>query len=309
MFCPAKDASAPGKLAAWPRALSEQRLPLPQVCITSASAAAHSLAWVCRSPEHEYNLHSLPLPCSSQPAALSKAHLYTCTYPATSLCPTATPAHPRGSLSERGEWGSPMKSLTSQPNVLVPLHHPAQVFTVLCLVRCLIGLPAKARYDPCGVQLHTEAGGVRVAHLKPLFPWLLQLRAGPLPLLSCLALEQCFTCFTVPSVGQPGRGLPRGPESQAGLVAEPSCLTGFSWQQSLLSEALRDEAASGVTGAAPNLLSLTVWSSAALVHCPCRSSVQQHHSGLRVHPPGRQQQPQLNSQVLCGAFTCRQRKL
>lgn len=260
---------------------------LRSVSITSASAAAHSLAWVCRSPELEHNLPSLPLPCSSQPAALSKMHLHTCIYPATSLCPTATLAYPRGSLSERGEWGSPMKSSTSQPSVLVPLHQPAQVFTVLCLVRCLIGLPAKARYDSCGVQLYTKAGGVRVPHLKPLFPWLLQLRAGPLPLLSCLALEQYFTCFTVPSARQPGRGLPRGPESpesQAGLVAEQSCLTGLSWQQFLLSEALRDEAASGVTGAAPNLLSLTVWSAVALVHGPCRSWVQQHHSGLRVHP-------------------------
>lgn len=76
----------------------------------------------------------------------------------------------------------------------------------------------------------------------------------------------------------------RGPESQAGLAAEQPCLTGLSWQQSMLSEAPRDEAGSGVTGAAPNLLSLTVWSAAALVHASCRSWVQQHHSGLGVHP-------------------------
>lgn len=212
-------------------------------------------------------------------------HLHTCTYPATTLCPTAKPAHPRGSLSERGEWGSPMKSSASQPSVLMPLHHPAQVFTVLCLVRCLIWLQAKARYDPCGVQLHTEAVGVRVAHLKPLFPWLLQLRAGPLPLLSFLALQQrashASRCHQQDSLAVASR---RVPESQAGLAAEQPCLTGLSWQQSVLSEALRDEAGSGVTGAASNLLCLTVWSAAALVGASCRSWVQQHHSGLGVHP-------------------------
>lgn len=52
----------------------------------------------------------------------------------------------------------------------------------------------------------------------------------------------------------------------------------------MLLEALRDEAGSGVTGAAPNVLSLTAWSVAALVRAPCRSWVQQHHSGLGVHP-------------------------
>lgn len=63
------------------------------------------------------------------------------------------------------------------------------------------------------------------------FPWMLQLRAGCLPLLSCLTLEQPFTCFPMPSAGQPDHGLQEGPESQA--VWQP-CLTGLCWQQPVL---------------------------------------------------------------------------
>lgn len=97
--------------------------------------------------------------------------------------------------------------------------------------------PSKSKVQPPrGVQLHTprwrgSQNCSPLAHLKPPFPWMLQLRAGRLPLLSCLTLEQPFTCFPMPSAGQPDHGLQEGPESQA--VWQP-CLTGLCWQQPVL---------------------------------------------------------------------------
>lgn len=117
------------------------------------------------------------------------------------------------------------------------------------------------------------------------FPWLLQWRAGPLPLFSCLTLEQCLTCSTVPSAGQPGHGLHEG--SQA---------SGWSGSLDLLASAGNSLCSQGwgslgCRWGCSSLLVLTAWPQGLLLAgSGSGSSTQGLGSILRPT-----QQPQLNS--------------
>ena len=133
-------------------------------------------------------------------------------------------------------------------------------------------------------------------------------RARPLPRPSCLAPGPLLTCFTRPSAGQPGHGLQEGSPSHrrnpAGRrVALPHwpCLLrsrapawGWGWLGVL---PCGSQPAFSLGGRLlPQCHALQVRGSG--------STAQGSRSIL-----GCGQQPHLNSQLLCGAFTCCRRKL
>lgn len=120
-----------------------------------------------------------------------------------------------------------------------------------------------------------------------------------------LTLEQRLTCFTMPSAGQPGHGLQEG-----------SRVSGWSGSPALLASAGNSLSSQRFLGMGLARMSLGLLLTALphsvtgnrLSACSLQVLGPAPHSGLRSFPRPTQQ-PQLNSQVLCGAFTCRQRKL
>lgn len=200
-----------------------------------------------------------------------------------------------------------MRSSKPQPTVPHPRAHPLPKCTGPALADALLG---SREPPPLGSSSPLTDRGVRVLEpwmwdqLLPLAPVPQCFRAGPLPLLSCSAPRATpHRLHPGCQQGSPSMACRRGPRV-ASLASACSALPP--------QRALAADGAGAARGSCQGC-SQPVSSPRRGPGLPqCHAlQVGTQAAGLRARGPssGRLQQPHLNSQLLCGAFTCCRRKL
>lgn len=204
-----------------------------------------------------------------------------------------------------------------QPTISCPECYPLPKRPQVLPRQMLVWLQVKAGVAPSRTQLYThpqlEGSGVLSprpwGQLLPLAPCPSVPHSWPLTSSLLLGSQGSSSHASFPwTVSRAACPWPPGgvPGSQAGLATKQLCLTGLCW--------LCSACTAGLGGAGPGAgRGFLRDCSQPASSCGGGRRLPQGHAlqvGTQARPSsGGLQQPHLNSQLLCGAFTCRRRKL